>query len=53
VGEGPCRDRLEGLGRHLAPGRVRFLPPVEETAPVLVAADVIVLPSLTEEFRGC
>jgi len=48
VGEGPERRRLERLADSQAPGRVRFLGSTRDTAGVLGAADVVVLPSLTE-----
>jgi glycosyltransferase involved in cell wall biosynthesis len=48
AGAGPERDALMEQGERQAPGRVRFLGAVEDTAAVLAAADAVVLPSRTE-----
>jgi glycosyltransferase involved in cell wall biosynthesis len=48
AGDGSERAQLERLAREVAPGRTRFLGRVASSAPVLGAADVLVLPSLTE-----
>jgi glycosyltransferase involved in cell wall biosynthesis len=48
AGDGSERVRLERLAQEVAPGRVYFLGRVPSSAPVLAAADVLVLPSLTE-----
>jgi glycosyltransferase involved in cell wall biosynthesis len=48
VGGGREEGALRALADSAAPGRVRFLPPLEDPASVLAAADVVVLPSRTE-----
>jgi glycosyltransferase involved in cell wall biosynthesis len=48
AGDGPEYGRLERVAREVAPGRVRFLGPVKEPRDVYAAADLLVLPSLSE-----
>lgn len=48
VGDGPARERLAALADRVAPGRVRFTGATERPEQALAAADVLVLPSLTE-----
>lgn len=45
VGDGPERERLEGLATSVAPGRVQFLRAVERPQSVLGAADAMLLAS--------
>lgn len=52
VGGGPERARLEALAEASAPGRVAFRPVTGEPELALAAADVLVLPSLTEGLPG-
>ena len=52
AGDGPLRGRLEQMAGQVAPGRVRFLGAVERPADVIAAADVLMLPSLTEGLPG-
>ena len=47
-GDGPDRAVLERRAHQRAPGRVRFLGSSGDSASVLAAADVVVLPSHTE-----
>lgn len=48
VGDGPVRADLERLATRAAPGRVLFAGSIDDPASALAAADVVVLPSLTE-----
>ena len=48
AGDGPEGPRLRVLADELAPGRVRFLGAVSDPREVYVAADLLVLPSLSE-----
>jgi glycosyltransferase involved in cell wall biosynthesis len=48
AGRGPLADRCAERARQVAPGRVHLLGAVAEPARVLAAADVLVLPSVTE-----
>ena len=48
AGEGPDRAGLEQTARDVAPGRVDFVGAVTNPADVLAAADVLLLPALTE-----
>jgi glycosyltransferase involved in cell wall biosynthesis len=48
VGDGSEEHVLRSLAEAIAPGRIRFLPPFEDPASVLAAADVVVMPSRTE-----
>ena len=48
VGDGPELPMLKSLAEATAPGRITFLPPRDDPAFVLAAADVVVLPSRTE-----
>ena len=48
VGEGPERGALEDLAAGTAPSRIRFLGSRERPREELAAADVLVLPSVTE-----
>lgn len=48
AGDGSLRRVVEELAERIAPGRVHFLGHVANSAPVLAAADVLVLTSLTE-----
>jgi glycosyltransferase involved in cell wall biosynthesis len=52
AGDGPERAVLEVQAAEDAPGRVRFAGMVAGAAPVLAAADAIVLPSRTEGLPG-
>jgi glycosyltransferase involved in cell wall biosynthesis len=52
AGSGPDRAALEAQAARVAPGRVRFLGPVSDSARVLAATDVLVLPSHTEGIPG-
>lgn len=52
AGDGPLRASLERAAAASAPGRVRFLGMVDRPADVLAAADLLVLPSLTEGLPG-
>lgn len=45
VGAGPEHDRLVNLAEALAPGRVRFVGPVDDPSGAFAAADLLVLPS--------
>ncbi len=47
VGEGPDKPELEDLA-SASFGRLKIMPPVEDTAPLYAAADVFVLPSVSE-----
>lgn len=47
VGEGPEKPELEDIA-SASFGRIKILPPVENTAPLYAAADVFVLPSTSE-----
>lgn len=47
VGEGPDKPKLEEVA-SASFGRIKILPPVEDTAPLYAAADVFVLPSVSE-----
>jgi len=48
AGDGPDRDDLERRAAHVAPGQVRFAGSLDDPSAALAAADVVVLPSLTE-----
>ncbi|MGZ7014376.1 MAG: glycosyltransferase family 4 protein [Acidimicrobiales bacterium] len=48
AGDGPLAAECAERGRQMAPGRVHLLGPVADPAEVLAAADLLVLPSLTE-----
>lgn len=48
AGDGPERQRLEEYATELAPGRVRFLGAVSDPREVYAAADLLLLPSLSE-----
>ena len=48
AGDGPEGTRLRSLGEDFAPGRVRFLGAVGDPREVYAAADLLVLPSLSE-----
>lgn len=48
AGDGPEGPQLRTLGEQLAPGRVRFLGAVKDPRKVYAAADLLVLPSLSE-----
>lgn len=48
AGEGPEGPRLEALASELAPDQVRFLGAVRDPRAVYAAADLLVLPSLSE-----
>ena len=48
AGDGPDGPRLRSLAEEVAPGRVRFLGVVRDPRAVYAAADVLVLPSLSE-----
>jgi glycosyltransferase involved in cell wall biosynthesis len=52
AGEGSERTALERLGRALAPDRVQFLGRFDDVPRVFAAADVVVLPSLSEGLPG-
>lgn len=52
VGDGPDRAAAEREAGQIAPGRVRFLGQIAATAPVITAADVLVLSSRTEGLPG-
>lgn len=52
AGSGSRRDDLERIAHDLAPGRVHFLGRVASSSTVLTAADLLVLPSLTEGMPG-
>jgi glycosyltransferase involved in cell wall biosynthesis len=52
AGDGPERPRLERGAAELAPGRVRFLGAVTDPRPVYLAADLLLLPSLSEGMPG-
>ena len=52
VGAGSDRDRLEALGSRIAPGRIIFSGALSDPAEALAAADVLILPSLTEGIPG-
>jgi glycosyltransferase involved in cell wall biosynthesis len=52
AGDGPERATLEEWCARVLPGRTRFVGQVEDPAPVLAAADVLVLPSRTEGLPG-
>lgn len=47
VGEGPDKPQLEEVA-SASFGRIKILPPVPDTAPLYAAADVFVLPSVSE-----
>lgn len=46
VGAGPERSRLNQLAKRIAPGRVVFTGPLDETLDAFSAADILLLPSL-------
>jgi len=48
AGGGPLADECVERGRQMAPGRVHLLGPVDDPQAVLAAADLLLLPSLTE-----
>ncbi len=48
VGEGPLREQLAAQAGALAPGRVQFLGSVADPAPIVSAADALVVLSTTE-----
>lgn len=48
VGDGPDRPQVEAVGERLAPGRLHLVGSLEDPAPTIGAADVLVLPSRTE-----
>ncbi|MEY2452413.1 MAG: hypothetical protein QOD92_1987 [Acidimicrobiaceae bacterium] len=48
AGDGPERAALEQLAADVAPGRVRFLGPVDDSSLVMSASDVFVLASMSE-----
>lgn len=52
AGDGPMRAQLEQQAASEAPGRVRLLGAVEDTAGVLAAADVLLLTSDSEGLPG-
>jgi glycosyltransferase involved in cell wall biosynthesis len=52
AGDGPLRRTVEAYGESVAPGRVHPLGPVEDPRQVLLAADVVLLPSRSEGFAG-
>jgi len=52
VGDGPERASLVRKAAGLLGPRARFLPPTNDPAGVLAAADVLVLPSLSEGLPG-
>jgi glycosyltransferase involved in cell wall biosynthesis len=52
AGDGPCREALEIQGRSDAPGRVHFLGQLADPRDVYAAADLLVLPSLSEGIPG-
>jgi glycosyltransferase involved in cell wall biosynthesis len=52
VGDGPDRNALEQLAARTAPGRIIFAGHQDDPLPWLVAADVFVLPSLSEGLPG-
>jgi glycosyltransferase involved in cell wall biosynthesis len=52
AGEGPERAELEARAAAITPGRVRFVGVVAGAAPVLAAADAVVLASRTEGVPG-
>jgi len=52
VGDGPLQDQLKDFAAERAPHRVSFLGSTANVADVYGAADVVVLPSLTEGMPG-
>jgi glycosyltransferase involved in cell wall biosynthesis len=48
IGDGSEEHALRALAEAIAPGRIRFVPALEDLASVLAAADIVVLPSRTE-----
>lgn len=48
AGDGPERTRLERRASMLGASRVRFLGPVRDPRPIYAAADLLLLPSLSE-----
>jgi glycosyltransferase involved in cell wall biosynthesis len=52
AGDGPLRAHLEDLAVRAAPGRIRFLGVTNEPAAVYAAADLLLLPSLSEGMPG-
>ena len=52
AGSGPLRANVEQYAGTVAPGRVHLLGAVDDPRPVLLAADVVVIPSRSEGFPG-
>ena len=52
AGDGPLRSRLEGVAAASGNDRVRFLGSVARPEEVIAAADVLLLPSLSEGLPG-
>jgi glycosyltransferase involved in cell wall biosynthesis len=52
VGDGPERAALERLANDAAPGRIRFTGSLADPADAFAAADLVVLPSLSEGIPG-
>lgn len=52
AGEGPLRHTIERYGDAVAPGRVHLLGAVADPRQVLLAADVVLIPSRSEGFAG-
>lgn len=52
VGDGPLRPTVERYGEAVAPGRVTVVGALDDTRPVVLAADVVLISSRTEGFPG-
>jgi glycosyltransferase involved in cell wall biosynthesis len=52
AGDGPLREDTERLAARIAPGRVRLLGMLQDTAPAYAAADVLLLTSDSEGLPG-
>jgi glycosyltransferase involved in cell wall biosynthesis len=52
VGAGPERTRLESVATRIDPERIRFLGSLVDPRPVYAAADLLLLPSLSEGMPG-